>query len=196
MALEFLNPGAFSGAGAGITSFLKVFMGAIFYGIVIAVLLIVLIRPLLFKYRAIIIEKRAGGSIGISVDRAKFSKKGGVEKTVFANRKGSMSELPYKYLFQTVKKGLFDIFAPKDSFVLYSYGEHQYVPVDITDDTGKFKFEIEDSNAEFWRHLEKKSVEEKYQSSWLKQHAGILIVSATLITGMTIILIMFIINVK
>lgn len=193
---EFLNPSAISGTSSTIISFLKYIIYAIFYGIVLAVLIILLIRPLMFRYRAIIIEKRGGDNIGLSVDRAKFSKKQGVEKTVFANRKGSMPELPYKYLFPTIKKGIFDIFAPKDSFFLYSYGEGQYVPVDITQDTGTFKFEIADSNAEFWRSLERKSVESKYAGSWLKQHAGILIVSATLITGMTIILIMFIITAK
>ena len=193
---EFLNPNNLAGAGSSIVVFLKFILTALLYGVVLAVLIILLIRPLFFKYRAIIIEKRAGDNIGISVDRAKFSKKHGVEKTKFANRKGSMAELPYKYLFPTVKKGMFDLFAPKDSFILYSYGEGQYVPVDITQDTGNFKFSVEDSNAEFWRSLERKSVEAKYAGNWLKQHAGILIVSATLITGMTIILIMFIITTK
>lgn len=197
--LAFLRPEAGAGVGSFLLKLGIAFIYAVVIGGLVGGLLVILLRALSFRYRAIIIERRASGGIAISVDRAKIKrKKEGEVKTIFANRrKGSFEELPYKYVFPTVKKGFFDLLVPKDTFFVFSYAENEYLPVDVAEDFGKFKFEAERGTANFWADLERKNVRQKYgKKGWLAEHAGILIVSATLITGMIIILVMMMISIK
>jgi hypothetical protein len=184
-----------TGVGGQILNLVKMFVLMVLLGVVLALIIIVLIRPLIFNRRVIIIEKRATGGIAIGVDRSKSKmKKGEPSKTIFANRKGSFEGLPYKFLFPTLKKGLFDMFAPKDTYVCFSYSQNNYTPVDISEDFGRFKFEESKGTSDYWADLERKEVRQKYnRKTWLQEHLGILIVSGVLVTCMTIILIMMII---
>jgi hypothetical protein len=201
MALDlssFVSKENVVGVGGQILNLGKLFVLMILLGVIIALILIVLIRPLLFKYRTIIIEKRASGGIAIGVDRSKTKvKKGEPMKTIFLNRKGSFEGVPYSFLFPTVKKGLFDIFAPNNSYVCFSYKEDNFTPVNLTEDFGRFVFEQSKGTSDYWADLERKEVRQKYnRKTWLQEHAGILIVSGVLITGMTIILIMMLVASK
>jgi hypothetical protein len=179
--------------GSGIIAALKIFVLAIFFGLIFGGLAVLLIRFLTHKYRVIILEKKAGGIITPCVDRARVGKKDGVKKTSFLNTKGNMVELPYDYLFPTVKRNIFDVFAPKETFFVFSYQEGEFIPVNIQEDFGKFQFEPIDTGAEIWRDMEKKLIRDKHNKDpfWKTAQFSILVITTAWLLGLTLMIVFF-----
>ena len=187
-----INTNNLAGTGNSILGVLQTVLIVLLIGGALGFLIFMVIRPLMYKYRAIIIEHRAGENLAISVDRARALKKDNIEKVRFLHRgKESMEELPYKYLFPTIAKGFFSFLTPKYTMFCFSSLKGVIYPTNIEPDYERFRMVVSDSHAKFWRDLERRKVEDKYnRTSWLKQNAGVIIVMSSMLIGMVLILLM------
>lgn len=193
MVLEFLSSSSASSLGTTLVSLVKWILTAIVIGGLLGVILVFLLRMLSFKYGVIMFEKRANNQIVPYTDRARISKKRGIKKTIFMKTKGEMKELPFNFLYPTIKKTMFDMFRPKESFVVFSYAEGEFLPVDVAEDFGKFKFKPYDSGAEFWADMQRKSVKDKYNKDpfWKTPQFMILTITTAWLIGLALMIVFF-----
>jgi len=196
MALDlsgWLGSGSVTSMGGSIWSIAKIFILAVFIGGIVGLIVIFIIRITSFKYGVIIFEKRANEVMVPYIDRARVKTKGVVKKIVFMNTKGSMESMPYDFLFPTIKRNIFDMFKPKETFIVFSYRAGEFIPVSFREEFGKYKFIPEDSGAELWADMEKKGIRNKYNKDpfWKHPNFAMGVVAMLFIISMILIVVLW-----
>lgn len=179
--------------GGGLWAVAKIFVFAIAIGLIVGLIAVFLIRIFSFKYGAIIFEKRANDVMVPYIDRARIKKKGGIKRTVFMNTKGEMEALPFDFLFPTVKRNMFDMFKPKETFIVFSYRQGEFIPVSFKEEFGKYKFVPEDAGAELWADMQKKEIRTKYNKDpfWKHPNFAIGVIALLFIVSMVLIVVLW-----